>query len=298
MPLNATDREKVITAEKEYRKKITLERKMQIELKELFTSMSLDFAALYAQTGTILDATLYADDIRGIVSRQYRRTAKAFSGQLIKFLRIASRTEKEKVTRDLTLIAQSRGQTLLQLIDEIDNKTRGEINVYIANRTSFDVSKIIKTTQERLNGAVATAKASLLDELERAPSIREIAAVSSKNFKQLSFNRIGVISSTTTQGGAEGAKDIERDNFNDIRNGFDAREAGVEPAEARETWISQGDSLVRTAPFSHRSADFQEKENGVYIVGGEALKFPGDRSLGASAGNTINCRCSSVTVIE
>jgi SPP1 gp7 family putative phage head morphogenesis protein len=62
----------------------------------------------------------------------------------------------------------------------------------------------------------------------------------------------------------------------------------------RQRWVSGLDS--RTRP-EHQSADGQEVEIGEpFIVGGEELKHPGDPV--GSAGNVINCRCTTISVIE
>lgn len=56
-----------------------------------------------------------------------------------------------------------------------------------------------------------------------------------------------------------------------------------------KTWRSVGDSKTRPA---HRAADGQTVPyDRPFIVDGEQLMFPGDSSLGAKIGNTINCRC-------
>jgi hypothetical protein len=66
-----------------------------------------------------------------------------------------------------------------------------------------------------------------------------------------------------------------------------ATEAGV---PMRKTWLSMGDEFVRD---DHADADGQTVDDDeAFDVGGEQLQWPGDISLGASAGNVINCRCA------
>lgn len=56
-----------------------------------------------------------------------------------------------------------------------------------------------------------------------------------------------------------------------------------------KVWRAVGDSKTRPA---HSRASGQVVELGKpFLVGGEKLMYPGDWSLGASPGNTINCRC-------
>lgn len=57
-----------------------------------------------------------------------------------------------------------------------------------------------------------------------------------------------------------------------------------------KVWVSVLDNRVRDA---HRTANGQVKiSTDPFEVWGEKLMFPGDRSLGASARNVINCRCT------
>lgn len=61
-------------------------------------------------------------------------------------------------------------------------------------------------------------------------------------------------------------------------------------------WRATDDSRTRDA---HLEADGQRVPvDEPFIVDGEELMFPGDYSLGASPGNTINCRCTVVYIID
>lgn len=61
-------------------------------------------------------------------------------------------------------------------------------------------------------------------------------------------------------------------------------------------WSSTGDSRTRQ---SHSDANGQKvKKDKPFMVGGEKLKHPGDNSLGASARNVINCRCTTLPVFK
>ena len=58
-----------------------------------------------------------------------------------------------------------------------------------------------------------------------------------------------------------------------------------------KTWVISGNN---TRP-SHLAADGQEvDQDEPFIVDGEELMYPRDDSMGASAGNIINCACTSV----
>lgn len=64
-----------------------------------------------------------------------------------------------------------------------------------------------------------------------------------------------------------------------------------------KNWIDSDDARVRPAdkptPFDHHHEDIGKQPlEKPFFVSGEELMFPGDTSLGASAGNICNCRCS------
>lgn len=61
-------------------------------------------------------------------------------------------------------------------------------------------------------------------------------------------------------------------------------------------WVATDDGRTRD---EHLAADGQEVPNDEpFIVGGEKMMYPGDISYGASAWNTINCRCTVVNFIK
>lgn len=68
-------------------------------------------------------------------------------------------------------------------------------------------------------------------------------------------------------------------------------------------WVSVKDirtrSVMRGDGFDHVGADNQIVENvEFFVVSGERMMFPGDTEHGASAGNTINCRCTGIAAVD
>ena len=71
-----------------------------------------------------------------------------------------------------------------------------------------------------------------------------------------------------------------------------AQSDGRREDEISKTWQTVGDSNVR---ISHVAVQGQLRPgNAAFSVGGEALNYPGDASLGASIGNVANCRCAAI----
>jgi hypothetical protein len=63
----------------------------------------------------------------------------------------------------------------------------------------------------------------------------------------------------------------------------------IAAADVTKTWQDTGDSRTRS---SHGAADGQKVgKDEAFTVGGYQLRYPGDTSLGAPGGETINCRC-------
>lgn len=71
------------------------------------------------------------------------------------------------------------------------------------------------------------------------------------------------------------------------------REAGV----AMKRWIATPDDRTRDSHADMIGSDPIPIDD-PFIVGGEEMMQPGDDSLGASAGNIINCRCAIAGIIE
>lgn len=66
--------------------------------------------------------------------------------------------------------------------------------------------------------------------------------------------------------------------------------------QIEKVWDSTGDA--RTRP-THAAADGQKIGNdGAFEVGGYQMRYPGDTSLGAPAGEVVHCRCYLAPVID
>ena len=73
----------------------------------------------------------------------------------------------------------------------------------------------------------------------------------------------------------------------------EAEELGI---KGKYKWVSTLDARTRPA---HQRADGQVRDaDKPFVVDGEKLMFPGDKSLGASGWNLYNCRCSYVDVTD
>jgi len=72
----------------------------------------------------------------------------------------------------------------------------------------------------------------------------------------------------------------------------------------QQEWVTARDEFVRPAGrrggpvFNHVAADGQVRAlDEPFLVSGESLMYPGDVSMGASPGNTVNCRCATLPIV-
>lgn len=290
MPLNTTDAELSAAAAADLAEKLKLERQQIIELRRLFRDMSIDMQAFVAETGNPPSASVYEDDIRGILAKQGRRVSTAFSGQIVGFL--DEQPDEESIIQDIALIAAISGLTAGDLIDKVRNDVRRRNQAFVSDQVTADTRFITATNQREMDAATLSARAAIIDD-GRIPTNTEVARIASTDFRNRGFARSPTIAATFTQKIAEGVKDIERNTFFNARNGFPAVAADVPQLKEEEIWVTVGDENVRP---THIAVDFEPKDDFGWTVGGEFLKFPGDPN--GSPGNIINCRCSIQPVIE
>ncbi|MEE9223036.1 MAG: hypothetical protein V3V40_06225 [Nitrosomonadaceae bacterium] len=290
MPLNTTDSELSAAAAADLAEKLKLERQQIIELRRLFRDISLDMRAFVAETGSPPNASVYEDDLRGILAKQGRRVSTAFSGHIVGFL--DEQPDDDPIIEDLALIAAIGGLTAGALIDRMRNDVRRRNQAFISEQVTADTRIITVTNQREMDASVLSARAAILDGGD-VPTNTEVARISSRDFQNRGFARSPTIAATFTQKIAEGVKDIERTTFFNARNGFPSVIANVPQIQEVEIWVTVGDENVRP---THVAVDFSPKDDFGWSVGGEFLKFPGDPN--GSPGNIINCRCSIQPVIE
>ena len=154
------------------------------------------------------------------------------------------------------------------------------VTLWISRYGATKVTQIAGTTEAQaikiINQALSQAVTDGLGERQAAAllksSMRDQSAI-------LSEFRSRMIARTETHAAANAANEPA------------TRAVGL---KLRREWVASADE--RTRP-EHAAADGQIVSEGQgFNVGGELLLYPGDPT--GSAGNVINCRCSSVAVID
>ena len=258
-------------ARSDLQKKMALESELNKTLLALNTRIAKDFIR-GVDSGNIILAESYRDDLEAILLAHYAETGEVFS------TRIRGDLPAEiAITDDEIVIIASA------------------LSLYYLTRSGSQAEIITRTNQRDIILSFEFG----IDATQRAAadgvmiSQRERAVISGASLSNRLRARVGTISNTETQNAAETAKQTEAE----VLSGSTPSITGGTPrvSVVNKEWITAGDERVRRSPFSHVAADSQSVSlSEPFVVGGQLLRWPGDTELGAGNANIINCRCGSV----
>lgn len=165
------------------------------------------------------------------------------------------------------------------LVTKQEDEFRRRANEYLDRIGAEKVTQISETTRDDLVRILQSA-------VNDGIGIDRAANRITETLPQLTQNRATTIARTEI---------IPASN-----QAVDAAARAAETSELEKEWVSAQDARVRTRPqddFDHLAADGQIVDmNEAFTVSGERLRWPGDTSFGASAGNVINCRCAHAPI--
>jgi len=268
--------------------KLKLEQPVAAKLRTMFRNIAKDLTNVYSATGHAVNPDSYRDDISGILRNAYRRASTVFSSDITDQLSKNSKDDKDPLIAALYLLAVQKKTTVENQIQQIKVKKDANIHEYVNEVVPEKTDQITNTNRVRIGESIAAAlgAAALMDNY---PSQHQIAEMAGQHFEDSNLYRGDMIATDATQDGAESGKLIEAETIDDHLN--EARQQGLTDVAAIKTWWTVGDDKVREA---HREADGQQQSiDDAFVVDGELMLNPGDTSLGASPGNTINCRCTA-----
>ncbi len=261
---------KAAQAETEFLRKMRLERIMMPSIRSVFSQMVGEYVDKLSAIGSVPQAIDFIDEWRTILRRQYRRVGKEFlnTQRESKFYDIILETKQDLTAEQSAILADSYTLWARQ---------------YGIEQANF----ITQTNQRDYVTAFQRANAQAVEQFQEtgvALSTAAVAALAGVQLRRLFNARVGAIANVQTQAPAEEAKRREAVTI--------AQVEGVPTETIDKTWLTVGDERVRLA---HVLANGQSRtENTAFTVAGENLRYPGDNSLGATIGNTINCRCSAL----
>jgi len=235
--------------------KFGLEVSFQRSLKKLFLTIANDIESTYINSELVLDVLEYKLDLQAMLKEHYRKISRAFKFNL-------RDTIKAVTDREIAMAIDT------------------QLTTFINAQTGYQSDLIISTLGEDIAATVDTVIIDAAAEGVQLPKVK-IASKVKKKFKDSIEGKASVISGTETQIMAEKTKLVEAVNLQQLKE-----------MRLVKQWVSTLDEVTRVA---HVFADGQIQELGdPFIVGGERLLIPGDSSLGASAGNIIECRCDAI----
>ena len=272
MAYNTTVQEQEDAAERDTRKKIEQEAIFTAALlRGYFGPLSKTAFNHYEKFGNFPNLQKHQDDLQKILNQQYSDTAQKFIRQV-----------REALGRP------ENAADLNSLINDA-NGVQQSVNTFNSGRFITDTTgKDLNRTVNEILVAAALAGITLTN--------RQVSKQAKRKFDDLSASRAPLISMTETQQSAEGSKYTEANILQKNSAIFPIAKVALARDKMTKKWITKMDNRVRAA---HVKAEGQKKDfEKPYVVGGELLKRPRDTSLGATAGNVINCRCASVVTIR
>lgn len=208
--------------------------------------------------------------------------------------------------------------------NDVDDLLEEEIALLLAGMAENRSVGIDATTRSKLDDALRMARSQLAEDGIYSPTDRQLRIIAGNIFKSSNAGRVGTIALMETAfiddeinrqarslsdnlfieasqtGDVAMAREAQRispsltgeELVRDISIGASSTAIKKKIDRRMKMWITMQDAKVRSFPYNHQSALFQKvpyKEP--FVVSNELLMEPRDSSMGASAGNTINCRC-------
>ena len=279
-------------AKKEDKLKLSLEKKFSAVLWPFLKDISRAFSAVYSDTGAIINANDFMLDLAAIIEKVYINTGRTFSesfeSDIDKQLAESTKEDEESErTKFLIWWKESR--------KEAESIINEGVAMYAVVRALQQSTLILNTTDDVIRRSVRRIRDdAITDGIELTN--KQISKRARKEIDKINRLRVPVISETEVQNASMTAKQIEAEETNIAsaqRQGLDEDiPESVTQEQIKKTWVTMRDDLVRS---KHKRAEGQRQLlKDPYLVGGELLMYPGDTSLGATAGNVINCRCNSI----
>jgi len=257
------------TIAEQTRRKISFEERMRREVRALFNRIRIEFR-ISVSAGRPVRASKYESQWESLLLNHYRRVQNGFRGV------VESNTKQNE--------------------QEIEDLVLAALIAWAEKNAPLSAVRITDTTQENMDDSIAQARQAFSDEGHTDYTDQELALVSATILGRKFRGREEAIISTETQGPAESTKLIEAFSIAGLAPLAVVTGERVEATEDFKEWNTVGDSRVR---IIHRRANGQRVPlNEPYIVNGQRLMYPGDNSRGATADNTIHCRCAAFYIFR
>lgn len=257
-------------AKLDLRNKIKFERRFEKQMTPMLSKIVKNAKAQFKAESYKIDTTLWNRVFAKLLSDHYQNVSALFSRNLENQLGVYVGPRNRKIIED-------------KLIE------------YFTNEVKKTADELVKATIQNARFAkkVALDKKQEREENQKEMTERELVAVFGNVFRTRLYRRKKTISMTETQKAAEKSKYIEY-LVSQSSDTIDDDIPVVSSIKGEKDWYAVLDNVTRE---SHVIADHTQRNIPIgqaYRVGKSRMMFPGDRSLGASAKEIINCRCISL----
>jgi hypothetical protein len=257
-------------ARRDLTEKLRFERELATEMRAFNKRLTREMVRLYGVDQAVLRADQLEPELNEILFEHYKAVGDEFDDQIAPTL-----------PADIAETSEERAAIAAAL------------SLFYSQRAPEQSGIITATNQRDIDTSISTA-VELESTTQELVSSRTIAITAGVLLSRKLAGRVVGISTLETQAIAEAAKATEVQ----VLTGQPPSVTGgtLRESPVSKEWVTVGDERVREA---HVLADSQTQTlNKPFNVGGDLLRWPGDTSLGAQAGNVINCRCSSVVSKE
>lgn len=228
------------------------ESEIAFNMRKIMRIIADEFEVSYAQKRVVPDIKKYQNDIASQLKLIYIKIANNFKSNF--------RQPRKALSSD-----------------EISRRIDAQLTHHISQHSKKQSEFIIMTLEDMLEADVNEI---IIEGATQGISMTraEIAREAARKFKREGSNHSDTIGTTEY---------THMRGYTPILEGQVLKETGT--ASVKKIWHSTLDMVTRPA---HIFADGQITEvEDPFIVGAQKMMFPGDDSLGADAGNIINCRC-------
>ncbi len=274
MGINTNKTQAIDAHNQDFAKKVKHEKQLTDDLIDYYIQIADDYSAIYQATGEVINlGESYEQELTALLLANYRPTAKDFKYNI----RNEIKPDEEE-------------EPIPQEVEKLDNTINMAIGAYLLTRANAISPQITATAQQQLTKKTEDYIVNkALDGIVVTNS--DVARDVGNDFKAWGRSHAPTVATTEIQNVAEHTKGIEANTLNS------ALVTQQSTKTITKRYITAGDEKVRQ---SHADADFQVRnENEPFTLGsGFHLMFPSDQSLGAPLKEVINCRCSSVYVLN
>lgn len=264
---------------------------------EFFKNLYLNQATIWNQVAGSL-----IDDQAKLTNEQIKLTDERLE-YFANEVNVVTRDKVRTVIGDSITLGRTEEETAKELVNVFAGYVDGVDNLEFLSRQGVYIPPLevdgtrVSDNSKRLKDMFNLIEGAEMDDTDRLRSYQSLYGISrdvdetitdatAAKIRQLNGNFVNVTERRATT--------IARTEVHAIKNAVSRSRYETSDSVVALEWLSAGDGDTREA---HLEADGQQVPKGSsFRVGGEWLEYPGDSN--GSAGNTINCRCTTIPVVE